>query len=222
MAAVVARVERMAGPRGTYPKRVLPYLVKALDAAGLLLTEERRKRLRDHLSVLRPVLLEARLPKTCEMHDALLRELAGDGGAPASEPVCSGCGAWAKDCFCTPTPAPRRMAANPGALIQPRHMTEHEESTWCQLAVPPCQPVAAAAHDPRDFDPGAGAPMGVLLTDAAPAHEHGDWLAVAWATDDATQLSEAYRQMSGIVTRVTRLMCGRGDCTVTREVSHGA
>ena len=130
VAAVVARVERMAGPRGTYPKRVLPYLVKALDAAGLLLTEERRKRLRDHLSVLRPVLLEARLPKTCEMHDALLRELAGDGGSGVEVPTVI-------------TTAPRRMAANPGALIQPRHMTEHEESTWCQLAVPPCQPVAA-------------------------------------------------------------------------------
>ena len=201
MAAVVARVERMAGPRGTYPKRVLPYLVKALDAAGLLLTEERRKRLRDHLSVLRPVLLEARLPKTCEMHDALLRELAGDGGSGVEVPTVI-------------TTAPRRMAANPGALIQPRHMTEHEESTWCQLAVPPCQPVAAAGVGPEPARPHCDTRHDPYRTcpQPAPAHEHR-WAAVAWESSGG-----AYSRAK----RVTREHCTRGDCTATREVGHGA
>ena len=211
VAAVVARVERMAGPRGTYPKRVLPYLVKALDAAGLLLTEERRKRLRDHLSVLRPVLLEARLPKTCEMHDALLRELAGDGGSGVEVPTVI-------------TTAPRRMAANPGALIQPRHMTEHEESTWCQLAVPPCQPVAAAGtitapvreddfYTPRKrLCATCGEYQRDCTCDDPPAHEHR-WTAVAWESSGG-----AYSRAK----RVTREHCTRGDCTATREVGHGA
>ena len=157
VAAVVARVLNTPEPILTV-RDAAWRTVRALDAAGLLLTAARRERIVEFIQHAGPEYIDPVSAERHERHrDALLRELAGDGGAPASEPVCSGCGAWAKDCFCTPTPAPRRMAGNPvsGAAW---HMREHDEDANC-ADHPPCQPVAAV--------------------DPTPAHEHR-WTAVAW------------------------------------------
>jgi len=225
-----------------------------LAAAGLLVGDGEaalRERIEHVLTWARVQSAVMGAQMVTEEIDALLRELAGDGGAPASEPP----------------PAPRRMAANPAfAQISggmSHHATEHDETLLCAVN-PPCQPVAAA-HDPRDFDPGAGAPIGVLPADVVAARKHmertrhvsvGEYAAPshicalgierAWSVEECTSCrgrehspeaiaakaahehrwaAVAWETTQGArraIRRVTREHCVVGDCPATREVGHDA
>lgn len=142
-------------------------IVRALDAAGLLLTEERRGRV--------VCVLTASKTLSDELWDercALLRELAGEPPAPTEATPTKparprrmvgngGEGPHGVDhdesatCAeyppCQPVVVPRRMAGNPACLNDNEHAEEHDWFWECDKT-PPCQPVAPRMAPNPDGD----------------------------------------------------------------------